>query len=92
MGGVREEGEERAGGGSSKKSGKLRGVKRGEIGRNYATILNISQTTRAKSKFKGGSQGKSVGRREFKARKGEVWIPRPPSKSVANLNSFRQNL
>ena len=88
MGGVREEGEERAGGGSFKKSGKLRGV----MGRNYATILNISQTTRAKSRLKGGSQGKSLGRREFKAREGEVWIPRPPSKSVANLNSFRQNL
>ena len=41
---------------------------RGEIGRNYATILNISQTTRAKSRLKEGSQGKSLGRREFKAR------------------------
>ena len=58
MGGVREEGEEKAGGGSSKNSGKLRG---GEIGRNYATILNISQTTRAKSRLKGGSQKKKSG-------------------------------
>ena len=61
---------------------------RGEIGRNYATILNISQTTRATSRLKEGSPGKSLGRQDFKARKGEVWIPCPPNKSVTNLNSF----
>ena len=51
MGGVREEEEVRAGGGSSKKSGKW-GGEQGGVGRNYATILNISQTTRAKSRLR----------------------------------------
>ena len=34
----------------------------------YATILKISQTTRAKSRLRGGSQGKNLVRREFKVR------------------------
>lgn len=42
--------------------------KQGEIRGNYATILKISQTTRAKSRLKGGSQGKNLRRREFKVR------------------------
>ena len=51
VGGVREEGQERAGGWSSKKSGKQ--GEAGEIAANYATIRKISQTTRAKSRLKG---------------------------------------
>ena len=54
VGGVREEREERGGGGSSKKSGKK--GEAGKIAANYATMLKISQTTRAKSRLKGGSQ------------------------------------
>ena len=66
VGGVREEREERGGGGSSKKSGKK--GEAGKIAANYATMLKISQTTRAKSRLKGGSQWKSLGRWEFEVR------------------------
>ena len=42
--------------------------KQGKIAANYGTMLKISQTTRAKSRLKGGSQGKSLGRSEFEVR------------------------
>ena len=42
--------------------------KQGEIAGNYAAKLDISQTTRAKWRLKGGSQGRSLGRWEFKVR------------------------
>ena len=67
--GVREEGEESAGGGSSKKSGK-QGGKQGGVGRNYATILNISQTTRAKSRLRQEAKKKVWGRGKFRYGRG----------------------
>ena len=56
-------------------------------------ILDISQTTRAKSRLKGGSQEKSLGRRELKVGSGRfgssvVWIPPPPPLPLCDYALF----
>ena len=55
-------------------------------------ILDISQTTRAKSRLKGGSQEKSLGRRELKVesgRFGSAVTPPLPLCDYALFNDFQ---
>ena len=53
-------------------------------------ILDISQTTRAKSRLKGGSQEKSLGRRELKVGSGRFGCSvSPPLCDYAIFNDFQ---
>ena len=82
VGGVREEGEERGRGWSSKKSGK-RGEE-GEIAANYATMLKFRKLQGQNLDSREEANENSWGGGNLRYGSGEVWIacPPPPSQTI----------